>query len=261
MPPSLYHINTTALSRRYGTTIYDQQTGRNPLDPRWAVLILFVFWGLCTTVKTRERVKYLHWRSDGKIQCSTSSACAVHAALKYITSQEILSRDLTVDDILMVHKLMMANATKMTVPFTLSFRNVNVRASEHSNPRIRMHLTACEIIVARFNSFRNGECVGTQKNALSRGCTRSSTTWLRCIHLPMEMGDCWLLLPYALRRWIPFCIPLSSHHKKIQETLHASSNPRVQIYRKHGIWIILFLQYELPIRDAKLLLDNLWVSE
>jgi Fic family protein len=205
------------------TTIFTTNKLEGTLSTSLSCSDTFRFLGSVYDSKDQENASNIHWRSDGGKSANAARvqlACHMQA-LKYITSQEILSRDLTVDDVLMVHKLMMANATEDDGTPLLSgvFRNVNVRASEHVYPpgdsdALR---TACEIIVARFNSFfRNGECVGNTEKCFIEA---ASALFYDMITLhPFIDGNgrlCRLLVTYALRRvGFPFCIPLSSHHKK-----------------------------------------------
>ncbi|KAJ1435217.1 fido domain-containing protein [Ochromonadaceae sp. CCMP2298] len=167
--------------------------------------------------KDKLDVPPIHWKADGDGDAKATRfqlACHLDAVL-YMTSEDMITRDLDVDDVLTVHRLMMKNATEKDGTFLRSgdFHNVDVRAGEHlyppGNPGALRE--ACEKIVAEFNSSlgAEGKCFIEVTSKLFYD--------MITLH-PFSDGNgrfCRLLVTYALRRaGFPFSIPLSSHHKK-----------------------------------------------
>lgn len=135
-------------------------------------------------------------------------------ALQYITKDELLTRDLTVDDVLETHRIMMNNSMEKdgTLVHAGVFRSHNVRADNHVySDGIPLELRiSCSNIINRFNSsIASGLCIVETSSKLFYD--------LITLH-PFSNGNgrlCRLLVAYAIKRGgFPFTVPLTLHHRK-----------------------------------------------
>ena len=163
-----------------------------------------------TTYKNCEVPEDEPWNVDGKTP-SRSQMSHHLLALLYLTEPEMLQRDLTVADVLNVHKIMMNNSTGMLGDGGI-FRSHAVYAQDHVYPEgdPAQLERGCASILASYN------------DAISNGIgfiVSAADLFYKMITLhPFADGNgrlCRLLLSYALMRaGFPFIVTLSSFHRK-----------------------------------------------
>eukprot|EP00601_Ochromonadales_sp_CCMP2298_P014496 CAMPEP_0173217184 /NCGR_PEP_ID=MMETSP1142-20121109/352_1 /TAXON_ID=483371 /ORGANISM="non described non described, Strain CCMP2298" /LENGTH=293 /DNA_ID=CAMNT_0014144731 /DNA_START=18 /DNA_END=900 /DNA_ORIENTATION=- len=205
--------------------------------------------------KDKLDVPPIHWKADGDGDAKATRfqlACHLDAVL-YMTSEDMITRDLDVDDVLTVHRLMMKNATEKDGTFLRSgdFHNVDVRAGEHlyppGNPGALRE--ACEKIVAEFNSSlgAEGKCFIEVTSKLfydmitlhpfsdGNGTAGSSSVGDVC----------------TASRWLSILYSPQFSSQEVEEPLHARY-PGVQMHREDAA-TQLPDSYQHELRDAELL--------
>ena len=163
-----------------------------------------------TAYKNREVSEDEPWNVDGK-KPSRSQMSHHLLALLYLTEPEMLQRDLTVADVLNVHKIMMENSTGMLGEGGI-FRSHAVYTRDHVYPDgdpVQLERECASILASYNDSIRNG--IGFIVSA--------ADLFYRMITLhPFADGNgrlCRLFVSYALMRaGFPFIITLTSFHRK-----------------------------------------------
>ena len=150
------------------------------------------------------------WNVDGNTP-SRSQMSHHLLALLFLTEPEMLQRDLTVADVLNVHKIMMKNSTGMLGDGG-KFRSHAVYAQNHVYPAgdpVQLERECASILASYNDSIRNGICF----------IVSAADLFYKMITLhPFADGNgrlCRLLVSYALMRaGYPFIVTLCSFHRK-----------------------------------------------
>jgi Fic family protein len=163
-----------------------------------------------TTYKNCEVPDDEPWNVDGNTP-SRSQMSHHLLALLFLTEPEMLQRDLTVADVLNVHKIMMKNSTGMLGDGG-KFRSHAVYAQNHVYPAgdpVQLERECASILASYNDSIRNGICF----------IVSAADLFYKMITLhPFADGNgrlCRLLVSYALMRaGFPFIVTLCSFHRK-----------------------------------------------
>ena len=163
-----------------------------------------------TTYKNCEVPDDEPWNVDGNTP-SRSQMSHHLLALLFLTEPDMLQRDLTVADVLNVHKIMMKNSTGMLGDGG-KFRSHAVYAQNHVYPEgdpVQLERECASILASYNDSIRNGICF----------IVSAADLFYKMITLhPFSDGNgrlCRLLVSYALMRaGYPFIVTLCSFHRK-----------------------------------------------